>query len=72
MLFGIRHHGPGSARSLRAALEHLRPDAILVEGPPDAAEVLPLLDHMLPPALAIAVTGGGSQPTERVLARTED
>jgi hypothetical protein len=51
MIFGIRHHGPGSARSLRAALEQLRPDVILVEGPPDAAEVLPLLAHpdMRPP-----------------------
>src|SRR5215213_8789426 len=50
-IFGIRHHGPGSARSLRVALEQLRPDAILVEGPPDAAEVLPLLAHpdMRPP-----------------------
>lgn len=50
-LFGIRHHGPGSARSLRAALEVLRPDVILVEGPPDAADVLPLLVHadMRPP-----------------------
>src|SRR5512132_2865842 len=51
LIFGIRHHGPGSARSLRLALEQLRPDAILVEGPPDAAEVLPLLAHpdMRPP-----------------------
>src|SRR5262249_33519620 len=50
-LFGIRHHGPGSARSLRQALETLRPDCILVEGPPDAAEALPLLAHpqMKPP-----------------------
>jgi hypothetical protein len=50
-VFGIRHHGPGSARSLRRALEELRPDVILVEGPPDAAEVLPLLVHaeMQPP-----------------------
>src|SRR5262245_44669350 len=50
-LFGIRHHGPGSARSLRRALEALRPDVLLVEGPPDAAEVLPLLAHpaMQPP-----------------------
>jgi hypothetical protein len=50
-IFGIRHHGPGSARSLRAALEALCPDAILVEGPPDAADVLPLLAHpaMRPP-----------------------
>jgi hypothetical protein len=50
-IFGIRHHGPGSARSLRRALEQLRPDAVLVEGPPDAADVLPLLAHpeMRPP-----------------------
>ncbi|MDQ5824425.1 MAG: DUF5682 family protein [Chloroflexota bacterium] len=50
-IFGIRHHGPGSARSLRQALEALQPDCILVEGPPDAADVLPLLGHseMQPP-----------------------
>src|SRR5688500_20003275 len=50
-LFGIRHHGPGSARSVRRSLESLKPDCILVEGPPDAAEVLPLLAHkgMKPP-----------------------
>src|SRR5688500_11016708 len=50
-IFGIRHHGPGSARSLRRALEELQPDVILVEGPPDAAGVLPLLTHaeMQPP-----------------------
>jgi len=50
-IFGIRHHGPGSARSLRAALEEIRPDCLLVEGPPDAAGVLPLLAHaeMRPP-----------------------
>src|SRR5690349_13492196 len=50
-IFGIRHHGPGSARSLRLALETWRPDCVLVEGPPDAAAVLPLLAHpeMKPP-----------------------
>ncbi len=50
-LFGIRHHGPGSARSLRDALESLRPDAILIEGPPDAESVLHLFAHeaMTPP-----------------------
>ncbi len=50
-IFGIRHHGPGSARSLRRALEQLAPDAVLVEGPPDAEPVLPLLAHpeMRPP-----------------------
>ncbi|WP_254205900.1 DUF5682 family protein [Nocardia alni] len=35
-VFGIRHHGPGSARSLRLALERFQPDAILIEGPADA------------------------------------
>ena len=50
-IFGIRHHGPGSARSVQQALENLQPDVILVEGPPDAEEILPLLNHaeMRPP-----------------------
>ncbi|HEY1353335.1 MAG TPA: DUF5682 family protein [Ktedonobacteraceae bacterium] len=50
-IFGIRHHGPGCARSLRAALEALEPDIVLVEGPPDAQEVIPLLaaEGMKPP-----------------------
>ena len=57
-VFGIRHHGPGSARSVLRALEELQPDMVLVEGPPDAHEVLPLLAHaqMQPPvALLIYV-----------------
>src|SRR5437588_12818355 len=54
-IFGIRHHGPGCARSLRAALEELQPDIVLVEGPPDAQEVLPLLtnEQMQPPVALI-------------------
>lgn len=50
-IFGIRHHGPGSARSLRQALEQLRPEVVLVEGPPDANAVLKLLTEpdMRPP-----------------------
>ncbi|GCE12284.1 DUF5682 family protein [Tengunoibacter tsumagoiensis] len=50
-VFGIRHHGPGCARSLRDALEALQPDIVLVEGPPDAQDVLPLLQQkeMKPP-----------------------
>ena len=43
-VFGIRHHGPGSARTLERALAQLEPDAILIEGPPDA-------DHLLPAVL---------------------
>ncbi|OWQ85997.1 hypothetical protein CDN98_14925 [Roseateles terrae] len=34
--FGVRHHGPGCARSLLRALETLRPDCVLIEGPPEA------------------------------------
>jgi hypothetical protein len=32
-LLGIRHHGPGSARSVVSALDELRPDIVLVESP---------------------------------------
>jgi len=38
--FGIRHHGPGSARRLRAALGAYTPDLILIEMPADADKVL--------------------------------
>lgn len=41
-VFGIRHHGPGSARSLLRALEALSPDALLIEGPPEADALIPL------------------------------
>jgi hypothetical protein len=36
-LFGIRHHGPGSARRLVEALDALEPVAVLIEGPADAS-----------------------------------
>ncbi|MEZ4709332.1 MAG: DUF5682 family protein [Caldilineaceae bacterium] len=54
-IFGIRHHGPGSARALREALDAARPDIVLVEGPPDANEVLHWLAHtdMEPPVSLI-------------------
>lgn len=55
-VFGIRHHGPGCARSLRGALEALHPDILLIEGPPDAEEVLPLLTYEgLTPPVALLV-----------------
>ena len=37
---GSGDHGPGSARRVRERLEALRPDLILVEGPPEAEELL--------------------------------
>ncbi len=50
-VFGIRHHGPGSARSLVRALESLAPDIVLIEGPSDAEAVMHLAGHegMEPP-----------------------
>ena len=35
-LYGIRHHGPGSARAVVQELERRPPDVLLVEGPPEA------------------------------------
>ncbi|MFZ4628162.1 MAG: DUF5682 family protein [Blastocatellia bacterium] len=50
-LFGIRHHGPLSARHLRSALDDFAPDLLLVEGPADAASILDQAFHpeMRPP-----------------------
>ncbi len=39
-VFGIRHHGPGSAKNLKDALALLSPDCILIEGPADAEPLL--------------------------------
>ena len=55
-VFGIRHHGPGSARSLVAALEAYGPDCVLVEGPPDADALLRFVgdDDLAPPVALLA------------------
>ncbi|GAB0106111.1 DUF5682 family protein [Nocardia sp. JMUB6875] len=55
-VFGIRHHGPGSARSLGLALERFRPDAILIEGPSDADPLIGYLaaEGMSPPVALLA------------------
>lgn len=42
-LFGIRHHGPGSARRLVEALDALAAATVLIEGPADASDLLPML-----------------------------
>src|SRR4051794_30157876 len=56
-IFGIRHHGPGSARSLRRALDELKPNCVLLEGPPDAGhDVLALAAKAtMQPPVAILV-----------------
>ncbi|TNY37170.1 DUF5682 family protein [Thermomonospora catenispora] len=56
--YGIRHHGPGSARSLRRALEEFAPDLVLVEGPPEADAIVRLAadPQMVPPVALLAYT----------------
>jgi hypothetical protein len=50
-LFGIRHHGPGSAASLVAALDAFQPDIVLLECPADAEAALATATHpeLVPP-----------------------
>lgn len=55
-LFGIRHHGPGCARSLVRAFEALRPDCVLIEGPPESQALLAAVLHegMQPPVALLS------------------
>jgi Family of unknown function (DUF5682) len=50
-VLGVRHHGPGSARSVLAELDRVRPSVVLIEGPADAD-----------PLLALAAAPGMSPP----------
>jgi len=53
-IFGIRHHGPGSARRLLEALGELQPRIVLIEGPSDASHLLPMLaDPAMAPPVAL-------------------
>jgi hypothetical protein len=55
-ILGIRHHGVGSAKNVKAQLAKLKPDLILVEGPPEITEVLSIVgDEGLVPPVAIMV-----------------
>ncbi|AQP48982.1 hypothetical protein BW730_17255 [Tessaracoccus aquimaris] len=54
-VLGIRHHGPGSARSVAEALDELRPDLVLIEGAPELDELTDLAGDpdMVPPVAAL-------------------
>ncbi|MBB2942747.1 hypothetical protein FB565_002460 [Actinoplanes lutulentus] len=39
-LYGVRHHGPGSARAVVRELERQRPGVLLIEGPPEADDLV--------------------------------
>ena len=59
-LYGVRHHGPGSARSVRAALAEQNPDIVLIEGPPEADGLVELAadPSMLPPVALLGYVPG--------------
>ncbi len=53
-VLGIRHHGVGSARNVKSFLEQIRPDILLVEGPPEGESMLNYLaDSNLKPPIAL-------------------
>ncbi len=59
-VLGIRHHGPGSARAVRAALDRLRPDVVLIEGPADASPLTSFVSSadLVPPVALLAYVAG--------------
>ncbi len=54
-VLGVRHHGPGSARAVGAALAELQPDLVLIEGAPELGAVASLAasPHMVPPVAGL-------------------
>ncbi|GAA1597082.1 DUF5682 family protein [Actinoplanes couchii] len=53
-IYGIRHHGPGSARALLRELEADPPEVLLVEGPPEADDLVRwVADDGLEPPVAL-------------------
>ncbi len=58
-VFGVRHLSPGAAWHLRAFLDEVQPEAVLVEGPADFTELIP------------EITGRGVAPPVALLAYTQ-
>lgn len=56
LLLGVRHHGPGSARAVRAALDAASPRVVLIEGPPEGDALVSLAadPQMRPPVALLA------------------
>ncbi|MEA5258167.1 DUF5682 family protein [Arcicella aquatica] len=55
-ILGIRHHGVGSAKNVAERLEQLRPDMILIEGPPEITNALTLIGHSdLKPPVSVMI-----------------
>jgi hypothetical protein len=54
-VLGVRHHGPGSARSVALALDELQPDLVVIEGPPELDAIIPLAadPDLVPPVAGL-------------------
>jgi Family of unknown function (DUF5682) len=70
VLLGIRHHGPGSARAVRRALAAYQPDVVLIEGPPEADELVGWAGHeqLTPPVALLAYPLDSAQAAQRAAA----
>jgi len=55
-IFGVRHHGPGSAALLKRALDALNPACVLIEGTPEADDLIPFAGALgMKPPVALLV-----------------
>jgi hypothetical protein len=55
-IFGIRHHGPGSAKCLVKVFDEWQPDCVLIEGAPDADNLIHhVANEGLKPPVALLV-----------------
>jgi hypothetical protein len=62
-LFPVRHHSPRAAGVLRAWLEQVKPELILVEGPSDAESLIPIItDPESQPPIAILAYSTDGKP----------
>jgi hypothetical protein len=62
-LFPVRHHSPRAASCLRAWLETVRPELILIEGPSDAESLIPVItDPESQPPIAILAYSTDGKP----------
>ncbi len=67
----VRHHSPACAVAVRAAIEELRPAAVLIEGPEEFSRLIPDLLHeeTRPPIAVLSLGGSGSSAGSGAKAR---
>jgi hypothetical protein len=68
-IFPVRHHSPAAALHVQAMIAKLKPKIILIEGPSDATDLIPLLlaDGTEPPIAVLCyfqASGDANQETE--------